>query len=49
MNNIGLINHTHPHTHAGTQDVNLTAGIVVRIIDKEKREGETKVRPGMVT
>ena len=54
MDNVGLINHSHQHTHAGTQDVvNLTTGVVVRITDKESRErgrlGMFLKRLGIVT
>ena len=52
MHNVSLINHTLRHTHAGTQDVSidLTAGVVVRIIDEEEREGVvTSARFNFVT
>ena len=41
MHNVSLINHTLQHTHVGTQDVSidLTAGVVFRIIDEEEKEG----------
>ena len=48
--NVDLIEHTHQHTHAGSQKVNLTAGVGVRIIGKEEKEGAvTSARPGTVT
>ena len=51
LHNVGLINHTHQHTHAGTQDVSKSsAGVVVRIIEKEERKGTVNsARPGTVT
>ena len=40
MHNVGQINHTHQHTHAGTQDErNVTAEVVFHRIEKEEREG----------
>ena len=43
--------HTHQHTRADTQEqVNITAGVLIRIIDKEEREGAlNSAGPGTVT
>ena len=52
MHNVGPINHTLQSTHVGTQDLNetITAGVVVRVIDKEEKWGsdQCKARNGYV-